>query len=120
MNTQTRDTLNEKKKQLQEELSSFAKKDPNLKGDWDSVYPRVPGGNIEDAANEVRDYESTLSTEFSLEIQLRDVTLALEKLEKGTYGICESCEQAIDKERLEAKPEARLCSVCRAKEENNG
>lgn len=117
MNTTIHNILKEKKKRLEEELSSFAKKDPLLKGDWDSAYPRVPGGNIEEAANEVQDYDSRLSTEFSLETQLEDVDLALGKLQAGTYGICESCKQPIEEDRLEAKPEARLCSSCRAKEE---
>ena len=34
---------------------------------------------------------------------------ALERLENGTYGICESCEEDISEKRLEARPVATLC-----------
>ena len=42
--------LEQKKTQLEQELSSFATKDTVVKGDWDTKYPRVPGGDLEDAA----------------------------------------------------------------------
>jgi DnaK suppressor protein len=45
---------------------------------------------------------------------LRDVEHALEKFDTDTYGVCESCGQAIAAARLEAKPEARLCIDCAA------
>ena len=33
-------------------------------------------------------------------------------IEKGRYGICERCDQAIEVERLEVKPDATLCLNC--------
>jgi RNA polymerase-binding transcription factor DksA len=44
------------------------------------------------------------------------VDLALSKIEKGTYGICERCGNPITPERLEAIPYARLCMSCKQKE----
>jgi DnaK suppressor protein len=38
---------------------------------------------------------------------------ALRKLERGTYGTCESCGQNIIKARLEALPYARQCIACK-------
>ena len=38
---------------------------------------------------------------------------ALRKLERGTYGTCESCGQNILKARLEALPYARQCIACK-------
>ena len=43
---------------------------------------------------------------------LTEVEDALDKMEKGTYGICEGCGSAIPEARLEAKPAARLCINC--------
>jgi RNA polymerase-binding transcription factor DksA len=46
---------------------------------------------------------------------LREVEDALQKLDAGTYGACESCGQAIAPARLEAMPAARLCISCASK-----
>lgn len=42
---------------------------------------------------------------------------ALKRIEKGTYGICESCEQKIPPRRLEAYLAANLCVQCKSKQE---
>ncbi|MEK7542453.1 MAG: TraR/DksA C4-type zinc finger protein [Patescibacteria group bacterium] len=105
--------LQKKKEQLEAQLSSFAIKDPHLKDDWDTKYPRVPEGNIEEAADEVEEYSTKLTVEFSLENQLKDVNDALLRMEKGNYGMCEKCGNPIAQERLQASPEARLCSQCK-------
>jgi RNA polymerase-binding protein DksA len=52
--------------------------------------------------------------------ELCDVNLALEKIEAGTYGLCEHCESQIGKKRLRALPFARLCIGCRQAEEEAG
>lgn len=101
-----------KKQRLEKELSGFAVKDPKLQGDWDTKYPRVPEGNLEEAASEVEEYSTSLPIEHSLEIQLQDVNKALEKLEQGTYGTCGNCKGGIDEERLKAFPEAKTCATC--------
>ncbi len=102
-----------KKENLEKELSGFAKKDPHLRGDWDSTYPRVPEGAVNDeAADEVEEYSTNLPIEFSLETQLQNVNTALAKIKKGAYGTCEKCGKAITKERLLALPETPLCENC--------
>lgn len=40
------------------------------------------------------------------------ISLALEKIEKGEYGICENCKQPIAKKRLEVLPWAKYCIKC--------
>lgn len=101
-----------KKEELEKELRRFATKDPNLKGDWDSRYPRTPGSNLEEAADEVEEYATRLDLEFTLEKRLKDVEAALEKIGKDTYGLCEQCQNSIEMERLKASPEAKLCGNC--------
>ncbi|HVM40955.1 MAG TPA: TraR/DksA C4-type zinc finger protein [Acidimicrobiia bacterium] len=51
----------------------------------------------------------------SLAETLEDVEHALAKFDDGTYGLCESCGNAINEARLEAKPAARLCIDCASK-----
>lgn len=49
--------------------------------------------------------------------QLRAVRKALARFEDDTYGICEQCGNDIGFARLSARPEARLCITCQAREE---
>lgn len=44
--------------------------------------------------------------------QLGAVEVALQRLDDGTYGTCEKCEQPIADERLEAVPWASRCVRC--------
>ncbi|WP_244242346.1 TraR/DksA family transcriptional regulator [Nocardioides seonyuensis] len=42
---------------------------------------------------------------------------ALERIEDGTFGVCESCGEPIGKMRLMAYPRATLCMTCKQREE---
>lgn len=43
---------------------------------------------------------------------LREVKAAMARIEDGSYGICENCEEAITPRRLDAVPWARYCVQC--------
>src|SRR5450631_236372 len=43
---------------------------------------------------------------------LSDVREALDRLDKGEYGVCEDCEESIPPRRLDAIPWARVCVKC--------
>jgi sigma-B regulation protein RsbU (phosphoserine phosphatase) len=47
--------------------------------------------------------------EASLGHLLREVDSALARMERGDYGICESCHESIERERLIADPLVRVC-----------
>ena len=49
--------------------------------------------------------------------ELVEVRDALERLEKGSFGLCGNCGVAIPLERLRAIPYARLCMICKSAEE---
>lgn len=104
--------LETQKKAVQKELESFATEDPNLKHNWDTKYPNREDGDKDEEADEVQEYDNKLSLEYSLELKLKDVNNALEKIAKGTYGICENCGKKIDEKRLLACPEAKTCLKC--------
>lgn len=42
----------------------------------------------------------------------RETLAAIERIQAGTYGLCENCRQPIDTERLESLPFVRLCFTC--------
>jgi len=48
---------------------------------------------------------------------LRKIQKALAKIEDGSFGLCEECEQPISLKRLEARPEAPLCIKCKEEQE---
>ena len=48
---------------------------------------------------------------------VRSIDTALEKIEDGTFGVCELCAKKINKERLNAVPYAKLCIDCQREEE---
>ena len=107
--------LETEKKSLQKELESFANKDPKLKHNWDTRYPNREDGDKDEEADEVQEYDNKLSLEYSMELKLKDVDNALEKITKGKYGICENCGEKISEERLQACPEAKTCLKCHQK-----
>lgn len=108
---QLESNLKTEKARLEEELKNFASEDKDMKGNWKAKHPGKgqEGGDLEEEADETKEYENRISLEHSLEIKLRDVNAALEKIIKGTYGTCEKCGAKIEEERLMAYPEAKTC-----------
>jgi RNA polymerase-binding transcription factor DksA len=50
--------------------------------------------------------------ERSLMQQRESAEEALKRIEAGTYGICLNCRNAIELDRLEARPSAEHCRGC--------
>jgi DnaK suppressor protein len=48
---------------------------------------------------------------------LKKINEALEKIQAGTFGVCECCEETIESSRLEVRPTAGLCLSCKEEEE---
>ena len=77
--------------------------------------------------NDLPDEMDLASSEYlqSFEFRLRGrekslltkLDLALKKIEDGSFGICEICEEPIGKKRLEARPETTLCIKCKEDQE---
>ena len=78
-------------------------------------------------ANDLPDEMDLASSEYiqSFEFRLRGreksllskLDLALRKIDEGTFGICEVCDEPIGKKRLEARPETSLCIKCKEDQE---
>ena len=110
-----RQKLEKQRDVIKEELESFAKEDPNLKGDYDTIFPQFESHptSQEENADEVEAYDAALPVEHSFETRLKNINGALEKIKKDEYGICEKCKKNISQERLKASPEANKCMKCR-------
>jgi len=103
--------LNEDKERLEKELSEFADKNPNVKGDWNAKHPNYGDYNSEQSENadEVEEYVVDVSLEHNLETRLKDVNEALGKIGTDEYGKCSKCNEEIPFARLQANPEAKTC-----------
>ena len=108
--------LTSEKQELEKMLAYFAKKDPNLKGNWNAQFPNMgekssfSSGALEERQDEVEEYEAELSEEHTLESRLQEINAALERMERNTYGICAKCGKEIPLDRLGANP-AALCDI---------
>ena len=70
-------------------------------------------------ATETFELEKHLALEKRLRDQLAEIEHALDKLDQGTYGVCDNCGQPIDSARLEALPQASLCLSCKVGQVKN-
>ena len=74
-------------------------------------------GDIYDEASSERERELSLTLGDRDRQKLIEIDEALQRLEKGEYGVCESCGEKIATGRLKAQPFARLCISCKSEEE---
>lgn len=73
--------------------------------------------NLADVASDTFEREKGIAIENSVQDLLQQVEEALDRIEEGTYGVCQMCGQPIHPDRLHALPYARLCIHCKAREE---
>jgi len=78
-----------------------------------------PFGKREEEATETAELENRMALEKRILDQLTEVDSALNKFEKGNYGICENCNKPIAPARLEALPQATLCMNCKSNQSKN-
>lgn len=100
-----KDSLLAEKKRLEDALSRFATK-TDVPGEYETRMEEI-GTDMEDNVTEVEGYVDNLAVEANLEHELRDVLDALEKMDAGTYGVCEKTGTEIALDRLRAYPAAR-------------
>ena len=75
------------------------------------------GDDQADAGAKTYEREQEISLANNARLMLEQTEHALERLDDGTYGICESCGNPIGKLRLQAAPRATLCMPCKKKQE---
>lgn len=89
---------------------------------------RIAASGIKDQKiDDLRDEMDFATSEFTQGLDLRlmererklflKIEKSLKKIENGTYGICEECEDDIEIKRLEARPVTELCIRCKEAQE---
>jgi len=104
--------LEEEKTKLESELASVGRRNPSNKADWEAVPPET-GAEPDpvDSAEQKQEFDDNAGILSDLEIRLNDVQTALDRVEKGTYGICVISGEEIEEDRLDADPAAATCKA---------
>ena len=110
----------------EEQVEHFRRILQNWKGELMREVDRTVHHMQDEAANfpDPND-RATQESEFSLELRTRDrerklikkIEEAMENLERGDYGYCETCGVEIGLRRLEARPTATQCIDCKTLDE---
>lgn len=107
--------LEKERERIEEELKKFAEREEGSEN-WQTKFPHYDGSSggdtLERMADEVEEYENLRALEHHLEIRLQSINVALQKMQKGNYGICEKCGKEIEIERLKSLPDAKTCKNC--------
>jgi DnaK suppressor protein len=101
---------------VESELGELAKVRQNAREGKDETAGY--GNHVGEAATETFEAERDLALIGNLEHVRGQVKTALERLDDGTYGTCETCLQPIPIERLQALPFAGQCVACKSKEQH--
>jgi len=107
-------------KLVEGEMETVGRKNPDTPGDWEAE-PKGDDASAtepDEKADKFEAFESDSSVLDTLEVRWRGIKLALEKIEKNSYGACEISGEEIEEERLEANPAARTCEKHMSQEKN--
>ena len=119
--------LNDLRKRLQEEQqelerqlaeiedSSFGGAQSEMTGDLASF-----DEEFADAGTATFERERDLSLSNNIKDLMEKIGRALERIDEGTYGLCERCGRPIEKARIKALPYATLCIRDKQAEERTG
>jgi RNA polymerase-binding transcription factor DksA len=73
--------------------------------------------HMADLGSDSFEHDNTLNLLANERMILEEITLALERIDRGTFGRCEECQGPIPRERLRELPYTRFCVTCARKSE---
>lgn len=109
---QIRNLLRREEKRLRREQEEMRGEDPLLEPGRTASNPEL----VEEA-EELVSHRHFAAAQKVMNEQLERVRQALSRLQKGQYGVCESCGQKIDPARLKVDPSTTLCLRCQRRKE---
>jgi DnaK suppressor protein len=108
--------LEAKRVELVRNMAGLTEAHPEPEGSIDlNEGPR----DLEDRSIDVQETQQEKEILDNEQDLLNQVNAALQRIEQGTYGICENCGQPINEKRLEALPWASLCLKCQVEQNNS-
>jgi RNA polymerase-binding protein DksA len=100
---------------LNTDVSDLADEALGKPGDEASVNLSHVPIHMADQATDNFEQQFTLSLVENEERTLGEIAAALDRIEQGTFGCCEECQQTIPSSRLQALPYTRYCVGCARK-----
>jgi len=88
-----------------------------LTGDFDGVVAASRDSNADDEHDPEGATIAFERSQLAALVQqaqdhLAEIDAAIDRLDAGTYGVCENCGQPVSTGRLDARPVARMCIGC--------
>jgi len=109
--------LTDERKRIEEELTTMVEGESSESAKESmselSMYDNHPA----DVATETFEREKNEALIKNAQSILKRIDMALESMERGTYGICSECGHRIAANRLEALPYAVTCMTCQERSE---
>ena len=110
----------EQQELLLKERETYTHQAESLKAEADQLAMEMEPGDVQfdeesgegGTMNVERERDLALSAQARQAVE--EIDRALEKIQEGTYGVCERCGQPIAKARLKAIPQAALCVPCKS------
>ena len=105
-----RDELETERETLEDELASHGRA-LNDSGEWEGASSGFEGEESDpnDVADQIEELVTNIPLVEELEERHTEVTEAVDRINDGTYGMCEECGEQIEIARLAANPAARTC-----------
>lgn len=105
--------LEKEQSDLTEELKELGIHNPQVKEDWIAIPQDVSTQEADEnvGADRAEDWLERTATLATLETRYNGIVRALARIEAGTYGTCELCNEPIEEDRLQANPAARTCKT---------
>ncbi|MBI5004899.1 MAG: hypothetical protein HZC04_01800 [Candidatus Lloydbacteria bacterium] len=105
--------LAEEKKLLERELSQVGHVNPDNPADWEGEPAKmdISEADKNERADRIEEFETNAAIEVTLENRLNEIASAFDRMEAGTYGVCEIGGEKIEHDRLMANPAARTCKA---------
>jgi DnaK suppressor protein len=80
--------------------------------------PRPFGSDIDDGeeeGDEAEEFANQVAANAAIKDRVNEIDAALNRMEMGSYGLCEQCNKIIGDKLLAVVPETRLCEDCKRK-----
>ncbi len=106
-NDMIRARLLEEKKRILNDVSAKIRQESSLL--------KRETGDIYDIASDERERELSLMLGDRERKKLAEIDLAIERIQDGTYGVCEECGEPVGEKRLEVLPFTRVCVDCQSR-----
>ncbi|HYZ76992.1 MAG TPA: TraR/DksA C4-type zinc finger protein [Gaiellaceae bacterium] len=112
-----RGILEEERQRVLDAISYLHEETPGSLAEETEEVAGTVDNHLGETATATLDREIDYSLEENSEQVLKAIEGALERIDEGTFGICQTCREPISEERLEAIPYATQCIDCRRKGE---